>query len=63
MTDERKPTTDETMGMAWWNGLTEPERAQWMQVAGDTDVAADAWAAFKEDCTNSPQECQDNQNQ
>ena len=48
MTDERKPTTDEAMGIAWWNGLTEQERARWMQAAGNTGVAADAWAALKE---------------
>ena len=48
MTDDRKPTTDEAMGIAWWNGLTEQERARWMRAAGNTGVAADAWAAFKE---------------
>jgi hypothetical protein len=63
MTDERKPTPDETMGIEWWNGLTELERARWMQVAGNTGVAAEAWAAFKEDCTKAAQECQDNRNQ
>lgn len=47
MTDERKPTTDEAMGIVWWNGLTEQDRARWMQAAGNTGVAADAWAAFK----------------
>jgi hypothetical protein len=47
MTDERKPTPDEVMGMAWWNGLTEQERAWWIQMAGNTGVPADAWAAFK----------------
>jgi hypothetical protein len=44
--DEREPTNDEAMGMAWWNGLTESERAHWMKSAG-TAVVADAWAAFK----------------
>ena len=23
---ERKPTPDETMGLVWWNVLTQPER-------------------------------------
>ena len=23
---ERKPTPDETMGLVWWNGLTQPAR-------------------------------------
>lgn len=40
-------STDEAMGIAWWNGLTEQERARWMLEAGNTGVAADAWAAFK----------------
>jgi hypothetical protein len=35
------------LGMAWWNRLTERERVQWMAVAGNTGVAADAWAAFR----------------
>jgi len=47
MIDERKPNTDEAMGITWWNGLTKQERARWMQLAGNTGVAADAWAAFK----------------
>lgn len=49
ITDERKPTADERMGIAWWNALTEQDRSRWMQAAGDTGVPADAWAAFKED--------------
>jgi len=47
MTDERKPTPDEAMGIAWWNSLTEQDRAKWMQAAGNTGVVADVWAAFK----------------
>lgn len=42
-----EPTEDETAGMAWWNGLTDQERADWMERAGNTGVAADAWAAYK----------------
>jgi hypothetical protein len=38
---------DAELGMAWWNGLTVPERREWMERAGNTGVAADAWAAFK----------------
>jgi hypothetical protein len=48
MTEQRQPTTDEAMGIAWWNGVTDQERARWMQAAGNTGVAADAWTAFKE---------------
>lgn len=43
-------TADEDAGMAWWNDLREPMRAQWLkkvEAAGGT--AAAAWAAFKRD--------------
>ncbi len=43
---EREPTEDQQAGMAWWNGLREPDRAAWLAAAGSA-VAADAWAAFK----------------
>lgn len=39
--------SDGLLGMAWWNGLTERERIDWMARAGNTGVAADAWEAFK----------------
>lgn len=42
----RVPTANETLGMAWWNHLTEQERAAWLQRAGSA-VAADAWAEFQ----------------
>jgi hypothetical protein len=29
----RKPTISEQVGMAWWNRLTEHERAYWLRVA------------------------------
>lgn len=38
---------DAATGMAWWNGLTPDQRRFWMYCAGDTGVAADAWAAYK----------------
>jgi hypothetical protein len=37
---------DAELGMAWWNGLTELERAHWMEVA-DSAIPADAWKAWK----------------
>lgn len=37
---------DETLGMTWWNGLSEAARAGWLQRAG-TAVAAEAWEYFK----------------
>lgn len=48
MAADREPTADEALGMTWWNGLTDVERAGWLQRA-DTSVVADAWAFFKSD--------------
>lgn len=45
-TEERNATIDEVEGMAWWNSLSEPIRAEWAAKAG-TGVVADAWTAFK----------------
>lgn len=44
--EQRTPTADEALGMAWWNSLSDENRAKWAIKAG-TGVAADAWAAFK----------------
>jgi len=33
-------------GMTWWNGLSEAERARWMERAGNTGRAVDAWRAY-----------------
>ena len=38
---------DDEAGMAWWNALTEQERAKWSALAGNTGRAVDAWQAFK----------------
>lgn len=38
---------DAEAGLRWWNALTEQERKYWMERAGNTGVAADAWEAFK----------------
>ena len=40
-------TRDDELGMAWWNGLTEQERAKWSAIAGNTGRVRDAWEAFK----------------
>jgi hypothetical protein len=45
-TTGRHPTPDEAAGIAWWNALTEPQRAAWCERAG-TAVPAEAWAEFK----------------
>jgi len=42
----RDPTADVTAGMAWWNALSERERADWLGRAGSA-TPADAWAQFK----------------
>jgi hypothetical protein len=39
--------TDDELGMAWWNSLSERERVQWSEKAGNTGRAKDAWSAFK----------------
>ena len=39
-------TDDERAGMAWWNALTETDRAFWLRVA-DTAIVAEAWAEYK----------------
>jgi hypothetical protein len=43
---ERKPTADELAGIEWWNSMSEPRRADWLQLA-DSARPADAWAEFK----------------
>lgn len=41
-------TADETMGMAWWNALSEQLRAYWLKrTSNPNGSAADAWEAFK----------------
>jgi len=45
---------DDEAGMAWWNALTEQERAKWSAIAGDTGRAKDAWEAFKRSARMSP---------
>lgn len=50
--NERSPTTDEALGMKWWNALTEAQRAHWMARAGNTGVVADAWSAFRKQTAN-----------
>jgi hypothetical protein len=39
-------SADDDLGMAWWNGLSERERAKWSREAGNTGRAMDAWEAF-----------------
>ncbi len=46
MTGDRESTDDERAGMAWWNSLSESERARWLAAASSAKPA-DAWAAFK----------------
>jgi hypothetical protein len=43
------PSTDDELGIAWWNALSNKERKYWMHLAGDTGRAVDAWRAFKRD--------------
>ena len=41
----RSPTVSEQVGMAWWNRLTEAERAYWLRVAGSAQPV-DAYRAY-----------------
>jgi len=40
-------TRDDELGMAWWNALSERQRAKWSAIAGNTGRVKDAWEAFK----------------
>ena len=40
-------TRDAELGMAWWNALSERQRAKWSAIAGNTGRVKDAWEAFK----------------
>ena len=42
----RKPTADDLTGIAWWNSMTEPERAYWLQRA-KADAPKQAWEHYK----------------
>ena len=46
---DRQPTPDEAAGIEWWNLMGEWGRSHWMERAGNTGRAADAWAVFKHD--------------
>lgn len=40
------PNEDPEEGAAWWNGLPEDERVQWMAKAGNTGRVVDAYGAY-----------------
>jgi hypothetical protein len=42
----REPSADERAGLEWWYSLSEPRRADWLQLA-DGRRPADAWAEYK----------------
>jgi hypothetical protein len=41
----RKPTEQEAAGIAWWNALTEQQRAEWLRRANSARPS-DAWKAY-----------------
>ena len=47
-------TPDDILGMAWWNALSEKERAKWSAIAGNTGRPKDAWEAFKRGSADQP---------
>lgn len=44
--DQRVPTLDEQLGIAWWNRISHRERRKWLDRAKSA-VPADAWRTFK----------------
>lgn len=42
---ERLPPAAETTGIAWWNRLSEAQRAYWLRVAGSARPV-DAYRAY-----------------
>lgn len=40
-------TTNDEIGMAWWNRISEHERAQWLAIANSARPV-DAWRAYNE---------------
>ncbi|WLA80257.1 hypothetical protein [Bradyrhizobium elkanii] len=42
----RRWLMDDAAGMIWWNALDKAQRKHWMEVAGNTGRAVDAWRAF-----------------
>ncbi len=49
-----QPLTDEALGVAWFNGLSEYQRCLWLTRAGSS-VPADAWAIFKASLRPNPE--------
>src|SRR5882724_8436339 len=47
LTQQGAMTKDDELGMAWWNALSDRERARWSREAGNTGRAKDAWEEFK----------------
>jgi hypothetical protein len=41
------PDDDELAGIDWWNAMEVEGREYWMEQAGNSGRAADAWAIFK----------------
>jgi hypothetical protein len=44
---EGKGLEDAMKGYEWWNSLSEQNRRFWMDTAGNTGRACDAWDAYK----------------
>lgn len=45
--EEERDRDNAAMGMIWWNALDDKMRKHWMEIAGNTGCAVDAWRAFK----------------
>jgi hypothetical protein len=42
----REPSADDRAGLEWWHSLSEPRRADWLQLANGTRPA-EAWEEYK----------------
>jgi hypothetical protein len=45
--EEERERDESAAGMIWWNALDDKERKSWMERAGNTGCAFDAWKAFR----------------
>jgi hypothetical protein len=45
--------SDDELGMAWWNALTEQDRIKWSRLAG-TGRAKDTWELAKDQAKLKP---------
>lgn len=45
--EQERERDNAEMGIVWWNALNDKQRKHWMERAGNTGCAVDAWRAFR----------------